>query len=107
MITIEDFMKVELVVGRVVEAREHLNADKLLVLKVDIAEEELRQVVAGIRKAYDPATLIGKQIIVVKNLAPVTLRGEESQGMLLAVSGENGPVVLSPEKEVPVGTRVK
>lgn len=106
MIPIEEFMKLELVVAQIKEAKEHPNADKLYVLKIDLGLEE-RQLVAGIRPSYTTEELIGKRIVVIQNLQPATIRGEESQGMLLAASGENGPVLLAPEKDVPLGSRVK
>src|SRR6266540_5799222 len=85
MITIEEFGKVELRVATIKAAEPHPNADRLLVLKIDLGTEE-RQLVAGIRAHYTPEELVGKQIVVVANLQPVTLRGVESQGMLLAAS---------------------
>jgi methionine--tRNA ligase beta chain len=86
----------DLRVARVTEAREHPNADRLLVLRVDLGEEE-RQLVAGIVGHYAPEELPGKHIVVVANLAPAKLRGEESQGMLLAVEdGERLGLLLAP-----------
>ncbi len=84
-ITIDDFNKVELVVGKIVEARVHEKANKLLVFKVDIGTE-VRQIVSGIAKFYKPEELVGKKVVVVKNLKPITLRGEESNGMLLCAA---------------------
>lgn len=84
-ITIEDFEKIELVVGKIVEARKHPKADKLLVFKVDIGTE-VRQIVSGISKWYEPDSLVGKKVVVVKNLKPIKLRGEESCGMLLCAA---------------------
>src|SRR4051794_5113677 len=78
----DDFAKVELRVARVLEARPHPNADKLILLRVDLGEAEPRQVVAGIRAHYAPEALVGKNIVVVANLAPAILRGESSNGML-------------------------
>lgn len=106
MVTIQDFAKIELVVAQIKEAQEHPDADRLYVLKVDTGTEE-KQLVAGIRSAYSAEELIGKKIVVINNLEPAVLRGQESQGMLLAASGEGGPVLLSPEKDVPVGARIK
>ncbi|MCA9408302.1 MAG: methionine--tRNA ligase subunit beta [Candidatus Omnitrophica bacterium] len=106
MITIEEFMKCEFVVARVIEAKEHPNADKLLVLKVDVGGEE-RQLVAGIRKSYAPENLIGRRIVMVKNLQPAVIRGEESQGMILAASDEDGVSILQPDREVKIGARIK
>ncbi len=84
-ITIDDFEKIELVVGKILEARKHPKADKLLVFKVDIGSE-VRQIVSGISKWYNPDDLVGKKVVVVKNLKPIKLRGEESCGMLLCAA---------------------
>lgn len=84
-ITIEDFDKIELCVGKILEAKKHPKADKLLVFKVDVGSD-VRQIVSGISKWYKPESLIGKKVVVVKNLAPVKLRGEMSCGMLLCAS---------------------
>ncbi len=106
MVNIQNFLEMELIVAQIIEAKEHPNADKLFVLKINTGKEE-KQLVAGIRLAYKAEELVGKKIIVINNLEPAVIRGEESQGMLLAASGEGGPVLLSPEKDVPVGSRVK
>ena len=106
-ISFDDFAKIDLRVARVLEAREHPNADKLLVLKIDLGGEQ-RQLVAGIRGYYQPAELVGRLIIVVKNLAPRKMRGEESQGMLLAASTEDRSqvILLAPSAEIPPGAKV-
>lgn len=106
-ITFDDFAKIDLRVARVLEARPHPNADRLLVLKVDVGGEQ-RQIVAGIRQFYEPESLVGKLIVVVKNLAPRAMRGEESQGMLLAASNEDKSqvIVISPSAEIAPGARV-
>ena len=106
MITIDQFKTVELRVATVKTAEAHPNADRLVVLRVDLGGEE-RQIVAGIRATYDPATLVGRQVVVVANLEPATLRGVESQGMLLAAAGETGPIVVVPERPVPAGSVVR
>jgi methionine--tRNA ligase beta chain len=106
MITIEEFSKVELRVATIKAVEPHPNADRLLVLKIDLGDEE-RQLVAGIRAHYTPEELVGKQIVVVVNLQPATLRGVESQGMLLAASDDENVIVLSPEKPIAPGARVK
>ena len=105
MINIEEFRKIELRIGVVKTAEAHPKADRLLVLKVDLGEEE-RQIVAGIRAHYQPEELVGKQVVVVANLEPAMLRGIESQGMVLAASDGERVVVLSPEKAVVVGAKV-
>jgi len=106
-ITIEDFPSVALRVGTVREAAPHPNADRLLVLRVDLGTEE-RQLVAGIRQHYTPAELVGRQVVVVANLRPATLRGIESQGMVLAASaGEGRLALIEPRSPMPPGSAVK
>src|SRR6187200_2101448 len=95
-ITIDDFKKVVLKVGKVVEASAHANANKLLVLKVDIGGGEVRQVVSGIKQWYAPEQLVGKSVILVANLAPAVLRGVESQGMVLAATSGDQVILLAP-----------
>jgi methionyl-tRNA synthetase len=105
-ITIEDFGKLDLRVAKVLEASEIEGADRLLKLQIDLGGER-RQLVAGIKRSYRPEDLVGKNIIVVANLKPATLRGVESQGMLLAAQTDDGPVLATFEKEVVPGSRVK
>ncbi|MDE7213070.1 MAG: methionine--tRNA ligase subunit beta, partial [Anaeroplasmataceae bacterium] len=99
-ITIDDFDKLDLGVGQIIEAKKHPKADKLLVFKVDLGNE-IRQIVSGIAKYYKPEELIGKKIVVVKNLKPISLRGEESYGMLLCASDENQLELLNVEHLLP------
>lgn len=107
-ITIDDFVKVDLRVGLVKSAEKVKGADKLLHLKIDIGEPEPRSIVAGIAKAYEPETLIGRKVVIVANLAPRKLRGLESQGMIVAASLEGGsPVLAGFLEDVPVGARLK
>ncbi len=106
MITIEQVQQVELRVATVKEAAPHPNADRLLVLKVDLGTEE-RQIVAGIRAHYDPAALVGTQVVVVANLEPAKLRGVESQGMLLAASADGALAVVRPAAPMPPGAVVR
>ncbi|HEX9780746.1 MAG TPA: methionine--tRNA ligase subunit beta [bacterium] len=106
-IGLDAFQRVHLRIGTIVAAEAHPGADRLLVLRVDVGEGSLRQLVAGIRAQYAPETLIGRQVVVVANLKPARLRGVESQGMVLAASGETGPVLLSPDSPVPPGSIVK
>lgn len=106
MITFEDFKKLELIVVQIKEVKEHPNADRLYLLKVDTGKEE-KQLVAGIRANYKPEELVGRKVVVINNLEPAVIRGEASNGMVLAASGEAGPVILTPEKDVPVGTIIK
>lgn len=106
-ISIEDFAKVQLRVARILEAEPLEGADKLLKLQIMIGEER-RQILAGIRLNYKPEELIGRQIVVVYNLKPRTMRGEESQGMVLAaVDANGGAILLEPDKEAPEGALVR
>jgi methionyl-tRNA synthetase len=105
MISIDEFRKIELKVATVKAAEPHPNADKLLVLQIDLGDEQ-RQICAGIRNHYAPEDLVGKQIVVVANLETAKLRGLESQGMLLAASDEGRVIVLTPEKPVQAGARI-
>ena len=107
-ITIDDFARVELRVAQVKVAEAVKGADKLLRLEVDLGTET-RQIVAGIARAYDPEKLIGRKVVIVANLAPRTLRGLESQGMIVAASvGDDGvPVLAGFLEDVPVGARLK
>jgi methionyl-tRNA synthetase len=107
MISIEDFFKTELRIATVTGAEAIPKAKKLLKLEIDLGEEARRTLVAGIAEHYEPADLIGKQIVVVANLKPAELMGVESQGMLLAASEGGRPVLLHPASDVPVGTPVK
>jgi methionyl-tRNA synthetase len=107
-ITIDDFLKVELRVGQVKFAEKVKGADKLLRIEVDIGTE-VRQIVAGIAKAYDPEKLIGRKVVIVANLQPRKLRGLESNGMIVAASlGDEGqPVLAGFLEDVPVGAKLK
>ena len=106
-INYDDFAKLDLRVATVLECKAHPNADKLLVLQLDV-DGEKRQICAGLRAHYQPEQLVGKQIIVVANLAPRTMRGEVSQGMLLAASDvtANRVIVLMPAEPVASGSKV-
>lgn len=105
MATLADFQQIDLRVATVIAAERHPNADRLLVLKIDLGTEQ-RQIVAGIRASYEPETLVGKQIVVVANLEPAMLRGIESQGMLLATRDGERVVVLTPDSKVTAGGKV-
>jgi len=106
-ITIEDFQRIDLRVGTIRRAEAHPSADRLVVLAVDLGEAEERQLVAGIRAPYPPEALVGRQIVVVANLKPATLRGITSYGMLLAASDDSGPSLLSPDRVLAAGAKVK
>jgi methionyl-tRNA synthetase len=106
-IAYDDFAKLELRVARVLEARPHPNADKLLLLQIDVGDSQ-KQIVAGIRQYYAPEQLVGKLIVVVNNLAPAMLRGETSNGMLLAAtSGERVILLTADDAECQVGSKIK
>ncbi|MGG0756375.1 methionine--tRNA ligase [Brevibacillus laterosporus] len=106
LIGIDDFAKVELRVAEVKECAAHPNADKLLILQVDLGDEQ-RQIVSGIAKYYKPEDLVGKKVIVVTNLKPVKLRGEMSQGMILAASHGDQLTVSTVDSSMPNGSVVK
>lgn len=105
MIDISKFREVDLRVGRVTVAERVEGSEKLVKLSVDLGDET-RQIVAGIGKKYAPEELVGREIIVVANLEPRQLMGLESEGMLLAADGGDGPVILRPDEEVPPGTSI-
>jgi methionine--tRNA ligase beta chain len=105
MISIDEFRKVELKVATIKSAEAHPNADKLMVLQIDLGSEQ-RQICAGIRNYYTAEELVGKQIVVVANLETAKLRGLDSQGMLLAASDEGRVIILTPEKSVQAGAKV-
>ena len=107
-ITIDDFLKVELRVGQIKVAEKVKGADKLLRMEVDIGTE-VRQIVAGIAKAYEPEKLVGRKVVIVANLQPRKLRGLESNGMIVAASlGDDGlPVLAGFLEDIPVGAKLK
>ncbi len=106
-IAIDEFMKVELRVAKVLEAEAVPKSKKLLKLKIDVGTEQ-RTIVAGIAEAYQPEQLVGRTIVIVANLKPAKLMGIESNGMVLAASVEGGlPNLLSVDPSMPAGTRVR
>ncbi len=104
MINFKDFEKLDLRVGKIIEAEAVERSDKLLKLKINIGEED-RQVLSGIAEFYNPEELINKQVVIVANLEPRSMMGFESQGMVLAV-GKEKPVLLIPEEEVDTGLKI-
>jgi methionyl-tRNA synthetase len=110
-ISIDDFAKVDLRVARIIEASHVDGSDKLLRLKLDLAEEKPRQIFAGIKSAYDPATLVGRLTVVVANLAPRKMKFGVSEGMALAASDPNGKTegiyLLSPDSGAVPGMKIK
>lgn len=109
LISIDQFVKVQLKVGQILEAEKVEKSEKLLKLKVDLGEERgPRQILSGIAKYYQPETLIGRKIVVVANLKPAKLMGQLSEGMLLAASDNDGNLeLLSPGTVVPAGSVVR
>lgn len=113
MITIDDFAKVELKVGTVLEAQDLEESEKLIKLKVDLgpaadgAGSDIRQILAGVKQWYKAEEFVGKQVVIVANLEPRTMMGLQSQGMMLAADSADGPVFLTVSKSVPSGTKVR
>lgn len=105
-LSFDDFKKLDLRIAKILTAEKVEGADKLLRLTVDIGTEE-RQVVAGIAKWYNPEDLVGRQVVMIANLAPAKIRGVESNGMLLAADLDGAAVLLQPDKEVPEGSTVR
>jgi methionyl-tRNA synthetase len=111
-VTYDDFVKLDLRVARIVEAEAHPNADKLLRLQLDDGSGTPRQICAGIKGHYEPGDLVGRSIVIVANLAPRKIRGEESRGMLIAASnapkgdGERSVILLTPMSDIAPGATV-
>ncbi|MDX1535820.1 MAG: methionine--tRNA ligase subunit beta [Candidatus Spechtbacterales bacterium] len=107
MISFDDFKKLDMRAGTIMEAEHIEDSDKLMKLLVNLGDEVgERQIIAGIGKNHVPENVEGRQIIVLVNLEPKKLMGLESEGMLLAAGPEEGPVLLMPENEVPPGTKI-
>ena len=107
-INFDEFKKVEIAVGRILSAEKVPETDKLLKLSVDFAEENPRQIISGISMYFPECeVLVGRKCMFVVNLEPRNIKGLESQGMILAVSGENFFSLLSTNNEVPPGATVK
>ena len=106
MATIDDFRKLELRIAQIKEVQDHPDAEKLVILILDLGDRQ-KQVVAGIKNFYTKEELVGKQVVLVDNLDPVILRGVESQGMILAGSDENILALVSPDKILTLGSIVK
>ena len=110
-ISIDDFMKIELRAAKIVDAGHVEGAEKLIRLSLDIGEEKPRQVFAGIKSAYDPATLIGRMTVMVANLAPRKMKFGLSEGMVMAASDPDGMspgiFLLTPDLGAQPGMRVK
>ena len=106
-IGIEDFDKVQLKVGVILDCKKVEKADKLLCSTVDLGEEKPRTIVSGIAKYYAPEDMPGRRVVVVSNLKPVKLRGILSQGMLLCASDQEGRLtLLKPDGDMPAGSDI-
>ena len=106
MITFDDFKKLEIKIGKILSAEKVEGTDKLLKLVIDFGTEK-RQIVAGIAETYQPDRIIGKKVPVLMNLEPRSIRGVESQGMILAADVAGKPILLHPDGEVPPGSEVR
>lgn len=104
-ISFEEWKKVDLRVAKIIDVKDHPNADKLYVIKVSLGNEE-RTIVAGIKPWYKKEELIGKKIVIVANLQPKILRGIESRGMLLAAEYENDVALLTVDRDIKEGSKV-
>ncbi len=105
MINFDDFKKVELRVGKVIEAERVEKSEKLLRLVIDIGEEK-RQILSGIAEFYEPQEMLGKNIVVVVNLESRSMMGFESQGMVLAAGADNRPILLTTEDDIEPGSLI-
>ncbi len=111
-INFDDFKKLEIRIGRIEKAERVEGSDKLLKMEVSFGEENegriIRQIIAGIGKVYEPESLVGKQCPFAYNLEPKSLKGLESQGMILCPSDADGkPALLHPDREIPPGNIIK
>ena len=104
-ITIEDFLKVDLRIGKIVLVEDVEDSRKLLKLNVDIGDE-VRTVFAGIKKSYNPDDLLGKLVVIIVNLKPREMKFGVSNGMVLATQNDDQIIILQPEKEVPSGSKI-
>jgi len=105
MVSFEDFKKLELKTAKILEATDHPNADKLLLLKVEVGEEQ-KQIVAGIKGYYTNEELIGKTVIIIDNLETAVIRGEDSNGMMLVIRDDESLCLLTSDKPVNSGNKV-
>lgn len=105
VVSIDQFKQLDMRIAQILEVFEHPNAGKLYILKISLGDET-RQIIAGVKDQYTPEELKGRKIVVISNLEPAKIRGEESQGMLLAANDEGRAVIIAPDAEVPIGTSV-
>lgn len=106
MITFNEFKKLDIKTAKIISVKEHPDADRLYIMEIDLGDEK-RQIVAGIRAHYSQEELTGRNIAVVTNLEPAKIRGVESNGMLLAASGDEALSILTPDKDLPPGSVIK
>jgi methionyl-tRNA synthetase len=106
MVSFNDFTKMDLRIAKIISVEDHPNADNLYLLKADIGEKAI-ELVAGLKNYYSPQELQGKKIVVLINLEPKKIRGVESQGMLLAAQSEQMVSLITPDKELNVGSRIR
>ena len=106
LVSFDEFQKMDLRVGRVVKVEDHPNADKLLVIQVDIGGGETRQTVAALKGHYTAEELMGKTAACICNLEPATLRGERSEAMVLAAQHGEQVVLIVPEQEMEPGSKI-
>lgn len=106
MISFDDFAKLDIKIGTIIKAEPVEGTDKLLKLKIDLGEGQ-RELVAGIAETYKPEDIKGKQIPILTNLEPKTIKGIESQGMILAVEVNGKAVLMNPDKNVPDGSKIR
>jgi len=104
-ITIDDFMKIDLRIGKIIHAEEVEDSRKMLKLKIDIGSEE-RTIFAGIKKSYTPEDLINKLVVVIINLMPREMKFGTSDGMMLATSNQDEIIIIQPQKDVVPGSKV-
>jgi len=105
MVSFEDFKKLELKTAKILEATDHPNADKLLLLKIEVGETQ-KQIVAGIKGYYTKEELIGKTVIIIDNLETAVIRGEDSNGMMLAIKDGENLCLLTSDKPIDSGNKV-
>lgn len=106
-ISFADWEKLDIRIGTITEVKPHPDADKLLILKIDEGKQEPRQLVAGLKEHYKEEELKGKQIVFLANLEPKELRGELSQGMILAAVDQDSLAVLTVDKQVPNNAKIQ
>ncbi len=106
MISIDDFAKIELRVGTILTAEKVPGATKILKLTIDIGERQITTA-SGIAQHYQPENLVGRRVVVVANLEPATIRGIQSQGMILAASEGDKIVLVAPAEDIPNGAKVR